>query len=61
MHRCSAALIIVADTLTLPTLPEVAFKIRDKIEGADCSFTDIAGLLAQPGWGVIGQFHQNRS
>ena len=38
---------IVAEEMILPTLPEVALQIRDKIENTDCTFADIAGLLAQ--------------
>lgn len=35
------------DKLMLPTLPEVALRVRDQIESDDCSITDIAHLLGQ--------------
>ena len=37
------------EKLLLPTLPEVALNIREKIEHQDCSAADIAALLAQDG------------
>ena len=40
---------ISRDQLVLPTLPEVALRIRDSIEQDDCAVHDIAALLAQDG------------
>ena len=40
---------IKQDQLVLPTLPEVALRIRDSIEQDDCAINDIATLLAQDG------------
>lgn len=38
---------IATDQLILPTLPEVALQIREKIELGDCSFVEIAELLGR--------------
>jgi HD-like signal output (HDOD) protein len=38
---------VETDQLTLPTLPEVAIKIRDAVENRDCSSDQIAKILSQ--------------
>ena len=46
-YFCQIQDAIASDQLVLPTLPEVALKVREKIEGEDSNFDDIADMLAQ--------------
>lgn len=40
---------VKGDLLLLPTLPEIALQIREKVEEENCSVRDIANLLARDG------------